>query len=93
MHQSCCPALTPVYSGLALSGAYAVQPAFRVKQDAVPGMLMRVWFEATQTGDFALACAELCGNGHTTMGGTVTVLSVDAYQDWLVEQSQTVASR
>ena len=68
-------------------------PAFRVKQDAVPGMLMRVWFEATQTGDFALACAELCGNGHTTMGGTVTVLSVDAYQDWLAEQSQTVASR
>lgn len=68
-------------------------PAFRIKQDAVPGMRIRVWFEATETGDYALACAELCGNGHTAMGGTVTVLSVDEYRDWLAQQSTAVASR
>ena len=48
-------------------------PELRVKQDAVPGMVTPVWFEATQTGEFTLACAELCGLGHYTMGGTVIV--------------------
>jgi cytochrome c oxidase subunit 2 len=67
-------------------------PAFRVKQDVVPGMEVAVWFEATATGDYALACAELCGNGHTTMGGTVTVLPWDEYADWLAGQSQVTAS-
>ena len=68
-------------------------PAFRVKQDAVPGMRTPVWFEATATGDFALACAELCGNGHTTMGGTITVLSQQEYASWLSERNLHVAAR
>ena len=61
-------------------------PEFRVKQDAVPGMITPVWFEATQTGEFTLACAELCGLGHYTMGGTVVVHSQADFQDWLAEQ-------
>ena len=61
-------------------------PEFRVKQDAVPGMITPVWFEATQTGEFTLACAELCGLGHYTMGGTVIVHSQADFQDWLAEQ-------
>lgn len=61
-------------------------PEFRVKQDAVPGMTTPVWFEATQTGEFTLACAELCGLGHYTMGGTVIVHSQADFQDWLAEQ-------
>ncbi len=68
-------------------------PEFRVKQDVVPGMTIRAWFEATATGEYSLACAELCGNGHTTMGGTVTVLSLDEYTQWLADPSRTVASR
>jgi cytochrome c oxidase subunit 2 len=69
-------------------------PAFRVKQDAVPGMTMNVWFEVTETGEYPLACAELCGNGHTTMGGTVEVLAQDAYERWLeAESAQRAASR
>ena len=35
-------------------------PNFRVKQDAVPGMSIPLWFQATQTGEYALGCAELC---------------------------------
>ena len=61
-------------------------PEFRVKQDAVPGMSTPVWFEATQTGEFTLACAELCGLGHYTMGGTVIVHSQADFQDWLAQQ-------
>jgi cytochrome c oxidase subunit 2 len=61
-------------------------PEFRVKQDAVPGMITPVWFEATTTGEFTLACAELCGLGHYTMGGTVIVHTEADFQDWLAEQ-------
>ena len=61
-------------------------PAFRIKQDAMPGMSINVWFEATEVGQFEIACAELCGIGHTTMGATVTVHSADDYQRWLADQ-------
>jgi cytochrome c oxidase subunit 2 len=67
-------------------------PAFRVKQDAVPGMRIRVWFQLTKTGDYDLACAELCGNGHTTMGASVSVVSMEEYQQWLAEGSRNLAS-
>jgi cytochrome c oxidase subunit 2 len=61
-------------------------PDFRVKQDAVPGMITPVWFEATRTGEFPVACAELCGLGHYTMGGTIIVHSQADFQDWLADQ-------
>ncbi len=61
-------------------------PAFRVKQDAMPGMSINVWFEATQVGEFEIACAELCGIGHTTMGATLTVHSADDFQRWVADR-------
>jgi cytochrome c oxidase subunit II len=61
----------------------------RVKQDAVPGMEILVWFEATETGEYAIGCAELCGTGHTRMRGTLIVHDSDSYQQWLSEQLQT----
>ncbi len=61
-------------------------PEFRVKQDAVPGMSTPVWFEATRTGVFTLACAELCGLGHYRMGGDVIVHTQADFQDWLAER-------
>jgi cytochrome c oxidase subunit 2 len=67
--------------------------AFRVKQDIVPGMETVVWFEATETGDFQIACAELCGLGHYRMGATVTVHSQEDYGRWLDEQMTTTALR
>ena len=48
-------------------------PNIRLKQDAVPGMEITVWFEATQTGEFPIGCAELCGIGHTRMRGRLLV--------------------
>jgi len=48
-------------------------PHMRVKQDAVPGMSILVWLEPTRTGEFELACAELCGLGHYRMKAKVVV--------------------
>lgn len=57
-------------------------PQFRLKQDAVPGREIPIWFRATQTGSFEIGCAELCGFGHSTMRGWVRVLSTEAYAQW-----------
>lgn len=58
-------------------------PELRVKQDAVPGRSIRVWFEATEPGEYTLGCAELCGLGHYRMSGTLTVHAPSDYQAWL----------
>jgi len=71
-------------------------PAFRLKQDAVPGMKIRVWFQATEPVTQELACAELCGLGHYKMRAVVTVHTQEDYDKWLADQiaqHQTVASR
>lgn len=61
-------------------------PAFRVKQDAVPGMTIPVWFEVTEEGDYTLACAELCGIGHFRMDGRVIVQSESEFEAWKAER-------
>jgi cytochrome c oxidase subunit 2 len=58
-------------------------PAFRVKADAIPGRYSSVWFEATQTGEFHLFCAEYCGTRHSGMIGKVVVMEPSAFQAWL----------
>jgi cytochrome c oxidase subunit 2 len=62
-------------------------PELRVKQDAVPGMTIPVWFDATQTGNFEIACAELCGLGHYYMQASVTVHSAADFDAWLAGQA------
>lgn len=63
-------------------------PQFRIKQDAVPGMHIRVWFQPTEIGEYELACAELCGLGHYRMRATVTVHSDEDYDRWTTERSR-----
>ena len=58
-------------------------PAMRFKQDAVPGLAIHMHFTPTQTGDFEIACAELCGLGHYRMHGIVRVVSQDEFDKWL----------
>ncbi len=60
-------------------------PNFRLKQDAVPGRDILVWFEATKAGKYELPCAELCGFGHSGMIGWVFVHSPDDYEKFLKE--------
>lgn len=61
-------------------------PHFRVKQDAIPGLLSSVWFTPTRTGDFVIACSQLCGLGHYRMQGLVTVVSEIEFERWIQEQ-------
>jgi cytochrome c oxidase subunit 2 len=69
-------------------------PSFRVKADAIPGRYSSVWFEATETGEFHLFCAEYCGTKHSGMIGKVVVLEPDAYQAWLSgNDGQPLAAR
>jgi cytochrome c oxidase subunit II len=58
-------------------------PAFRVKQDAVPGRYTTAWFEATQVGEYHLFCAEYCGTKHSQMIGSIKVMEPAAFQTWL----------
>src|SRR4030095_13169432 len=58
-------------------------PYHRLKQDAVPGMTIDVWLEPTETGEFEIACAELCGFGHYSMRGILTVMEPTEYQGWI----------
>jgi cytochrome c oxidase subunit 2 len=62
-------------------------PEFRVKQDAVPGMSTRIWFDATRAGQWEIACAELCGLGHYRMKGFVTVEPQEDFEKWLATQA------
>ncbi len=57
-------------------------PTMRVKQDALPGKVIDVWFEAMVVGEFEIACAELCGNLHTTMRGRFFVHSAADFANW-----------
>ena len=58
-------------------------PNFRVKQDAIPGMTPEVVFVPTRTGNFEVACAELCGLAHYRMRAFFNVVTEAQYQDWL----------
>ncbi len=58
-------------------------PAFRIKQDVLPGRYTTVWFEATETGTFHLFCTEYCGTEHSQMIGSVVVMEPEDYQTWL----------
>ena len=66
-------------------------PNLRVKQDAVPGMTIPVWFKAKEMGRFDIPCAELCGWGHYKMKGQLVVESRQDYEAWLTKlyQEQT----
>ncbi len=61
-------------------------PNMRVKQDAIPGMDIPVWFEPVVAGQSEIACAQLCGLGHYRMRGYLTVHEPGGYEAWMAEQ-------
>jgi len=79
-------------------------PEFRVKQDAIPGLTIPIWFipnvttaeMRTRTGNaefqYEIACAQLCGLGHARMRGFVTVLPADEFRKWLHEKIKEQSS-
>lgn len=90
------PVLFQIRSKDVLHSVYL--PHFRVKMDAVPGMLTRFWFVPNKTTaemrealgdpnfDYELACAEVCGRGHFSMKTIVKVETPEAYEQWFAEQ-------
>ncbi|MBI4528568.1 MAG: cytochrome c oxidase subunit II [Deltaproteobacteria bacterium] len=58
-------------------------PAFRVKQDVLPGRYTTLWFQATKAGEYHLFCAEYCGTQHSGMIGRVVVMEPAEFQEWL----------
>ncbi|WP_157056466.1 cytochrome c oxidase subunit II [Pseudorhodobacter aquimaris] len=66
-------------------------PAFGVKQDAVPGRLAHLWFNAEREGIYYGQCSELCGKDHAYMPITVKVVSEEAYAEWLAGAKQEFA--
>ena len=58
-------------------------PAFRIKQDVLPGRYTTLWFHAIKTGHFHLFCAEYCGTPHSGMIGEIVVMEPAEYAAWL----------
>ena len=58
-------------------------PAFKIKQDAVPGRYTFLWFKANREGSFHVFCAELCGTGHSQMTAKLNVVPLKEWEDWL----------
>ena len=66
-------------------------PQLRVKQDAIPGLSIPMWFIPTVAGEYEIACAQLCGLSHYRMRGFVTVESQADYDTWMAEQAELAA--
>ncbi|WP_019143309.1 cytochrome c oxidase subunit II [Noviherbaspirillum massiliense] len=58
-------------------------PAFRIKQDVVPGRYTSIWFTPTEAGEFHLFCAEYCGTDHAMMRGRIVVMQPAEFASWL----------
>jgi cytochrome c oxidase subunit II len=63
-------------------------PQMRIKQDAVPGLTIPVWFDSDRSGKYELVCAELCGWGHYKMRGNVTIHATQSeFDDWMNQKT------
>ena len=60
----------------------------RVKQDAIPGMTIPVWFIPNRVGEYEIACSQLCGLGHFRMRGFITIQSAADYKKWYDDQEK-----
>jgi cytochrome c oxidase subunit 2 len=71
---------------------YAIVP-MRIQQDAIPGKDIPMWFTPTKKLETYVVCAQLCGEGHANMRGTMEVVSNEAYEKWAAEQSAAALER
>ena len=64
-------------------------PAFRMKEDVVPGRLTKQWFNASKVGEYEVECAEYCGADHSYMYSRIVVLPKDKYEAWFNSNDDT----
>jgi cytochrome c oxidase subunit 2 len=74
-----------------IHGFYA--PAFRIKQDAVPGMTNYLWFQPTETGTFDVMCSQYCGLEHSHMLTKIVVLPQEEFTKWYLGKKEKVAAK
>ena len=60
----------------------------RVKQDAIPGIQIPVWFIPNRIGEYEIACSQLCGLGHFRMRGFVNIKTEADFQKWLADPNR-----
>lgn len=68
-------------------------PAFRIKQDATPGLAVPIWFTPTREGHYEITCAQLCGVGHAMMRADVFVQRPEEFDKWLAAQKSAVVAK
>ena len=61
-------------------------PVLRLKQDAIPGRIIRGWFKPTETGGYDVQCAEMCGIGHGLMPAKIFIESPEDHASWIKKQ-------
>lgn len=64
-------------------------PAFRLKQDAIPGREITGWFRPTKTGEYDIQCTEICGIGHALMPARIHVETEQDHNQWLANQQSS----
>lgn len=66
-------------------------PAFRVKEDMIPGREKQMWFRPQNVGSYDLYCSEYCGLQHSYMSATVKILSEEDFETWYADSTVSVA--
>ena len=67
-------------------------PNLRVKQDAIPGQWVNVWFNGGKTGEYEIACAELCGSGHYLMRAELDFMPQSKFDAWMDGENSRIAA-
>lgn len=67
-------------------------PAFRTKQDLVPGRYTSVWFEAQKAGETEIFCAEYCGTNHSQMLAKLVVHEPEDFDAWLTKVADWIST-
>jgi cytochrome c oxidase subunit 2 len=65
----------------------------RVKQDAIPGLDIPVWFIPNRTGQYDIACSQLCGLGHYRMRGFLNIQTADEFQNFINTEEAALQQR
>ena len=67
-------------------------PVFRLKQDVIPGRVIKGWFKTTQTGSYDIQCAEICGIGHGAMVARIVIEQPERYAEWVASHATLAAA-
>jgi cytochrome c oxidase subunit 2 len=68
-------------------------PAFRLKQDALPGRTISGWFRPNRVGTYDIQCTQMCGIGHAMMAGRIIVETPQNHAAWLLRNSNPVVAQ